>query len=212
MFVLGASFLQVYSVLQLVICFPFDLCGLASHIVSTCPDNNIICLSFCWPPVYFWGWGPNVFSCPLPPPLSPLLTPRSSLPCVSLSGWNCGGGQLGLCRWPTSLPWWCSAMTRCPLAAVTIGDRQVLRVLLQTPLPSSWEVNYNVSVKLQYIFPGSVTDSDWVILVQEVGAEGARFGLSLMCDMKSRQASLFRVGIQTHLCFSNWAHSVSKAT
>lgn len=68
-------------------------------------------------------------------------------------------------------------MTRCPLAAVTIGDRQVHQVLLQTPLLTPWEVNYNVSVKLQYIYPGSVTD--WVILVQEEGAEGARFGLSV---------------------------------
>lgn len=53
--------------------------------------------------------------------------------CLCFSGWNCGGGQPGPCRWPTLLPWWCSAVTRCPLAAVTIGDRQVGRVLPWTP-------------------------------------------------------------------------------
>lgn len=54
-----------------------------------------------------------------------------------LSGWNCCGGQRGLCRWPSSLPWWCSAPIPCPVATVTIGDRQVQRVSLQNPSPSS---------------------------------------------------------------------------
>lgn len=86
-----------------LLCSPvlFDLCGLASHIVSTFP-SNIICLSFCWPPVYFWGWGPNVFSCPFPPSLSPVsLSQDETVGEVSLAS----AGGLPRClgdalRWP----------------------------------------------------------------------------------------------------------------
>lgn len=63
-----------------------------------------------------------------------LLTPLSLFALfLSLAGWNCGRGQLGLCRWPSSLPWWCSALTRCLLAAVTTGNRQVHGVLPRGP-------------------------------------------------------------------------------
>lgn len=117
-------------------CFPHvyafvtNLCWLTSHIIVTSSKHNIT-------PVYFRGWVSNVFSCPLASlfPLHILCSPLCPVS-LSLSGWNSGGGQPGLCRWPTSLPWWCSAMTRCLLAAVTIGDRQVHQVLLRIPLPT----------------------------------------------------------------------------
>lgn len=106
----------------------------------------------------------------------PLCSPFGPSPSSSpLSGWNCGGGQLGLCRWPSSLLWWCSALTRCPLAAVTIGDRQVHRVLPQTPLPAPWEVNYSVTAKAQHMFLEPVAEWFHPILKEEEEAERGHF-------------------------------------
>lgn len=141
--VLEEHFPPVYSALDRVIFFLWPLSNHLSHC-------SIFCL-LC---------GSNLFSCVLScPPLWPSL---SSFP---LSGWNCGRGHLGLCRRPSLLPWWCSASTRCPPAAVTIGDRQVHQVLLRTPLPTPQEVNYTVAAEVQHMFPEPV--AAWVVLVQE---------------------------------------------
>lgn len=122
--------------------------------------------------------------------------PSLSLSLFFASEWNCGGGQLGRCRWPSLLPWWCSALTQCPLATVTIGDRQVHQVLHWTPLPTSREVNYTVTTEVQHMF--SLPVADWAIPALEEGVERGQFALSLSMTECNLDKPSFWAGMQTH--------------
>lgn len=163
----------------------FLLWPLPTHL-SHCLCNTI-CLSFSFLLLFFFfllRWGSNILSCPLLP----------SLPPVSVSGWNCGGGQLCLCRWRTSLPWWCSMMTPCPPATVAIGDRQVHRVLSQAHFQHQGRL---ITLSLQRC----KTSSPSHLLLTEPSWGGG----GLQNDICNLEETLFGVWMQTCPCFSDRA-------